>query len=100
MEFVLGDVRSLPFAEGEFDFVIDFGTWYHISRPQEAIEEISRVLEPGGVFCYETRASQLLSHPMRLIRQVAALARDCQPEAHQATVLVGQPRQAHPGLIR
>jgi ubiquinone/menaquinone biosynthesis C-methylase UbiE len=62
---VLGDVRALPFDEGEFDFVIDFGTCYHISRPDLALEEISRVLEPGGVFCYETRASQLLSHPVR-----------------------------------
>ncbi len=62
---VLGDVRSMPFVDGEFDVVIDFGTCYHIARPGDALEEISRVLQPGGVFVYETRASQLLSHPIR-----------------------------------
>lgn len=60
-----GDVREMPFADGEFDVVIDFGTLYHIARPQEALDEITRVLAPGGRFVYETRASQLLSHPVR-----------------------------------
>ena len=59
------DVRDLPFAAGSFDVVIDFGTCYHISRPTEALDEIARVLAPGGLFVYETPLSQLLSHPMR-----------------------------------
>lgn len=62
---VLGDVRALPFADNEFDVVIDFGTCYHISHPDQALDEITRILAPDGLFVYETRASQLLSHPVR-----------------------------------
>lgn len=60
-----GDVRELPFSDGAFDVVIDFGTLYHIARADAAVTEIARVLVPGGVFVYETKASQFLSHPVR-----------------------------------
>ena len=30
-----------------------------------ALDEIHRVLTPGGLFVHETRLSQLLSHPIR-----------------------------------
>ena len=60
-----GDVRRLPFPDGSFDIVIDFGTCYHIARAAEALSEIARVLVPGGILVHETRLSQLLSHPIR-----------------------------------
>lgn len=64
-ELFLGDVRRLPFEDGAFDVVIDFGTCYHIACPEAALREIARVLAPGGLFVHETRVSQLLSHPVR-----------------------------------
>lgn len=60
-----GDVRRLPFPDSSFDMVIDFGTCYHIARPEEALAEIARVLAPSGIFATEARLSQLLSHPFR-----------------------------------
>lgn len=60
-----GDVRRMPFADEAFDVIIDFGTLYHIARPQDALGEIARVLASGGTFVYETKASQFLSHPVR-----------------------------------
>ncbi len=64
-ELVLGDVRRLPFPDREFDVVIDFGTCFHVARPEVALREIARVLAPGGIFATETRLSQFLSHPVR-----------------------------------
>jgi ubiquinone/menaquinone biosynthesis C-methylase UbiE len=64
-ELCCGDVRQMPFADESFDVVIDFGTLYHIARSPAAVEEIARVLAPGGTFVYETKASQFLSHPVR-----------------------------------
>ena len=61
----VGDVRGMPFADGRFDTVIDFGTCHHISNPELALREIVRVLRPGGLFVAETVTSQLLSHPFR-----------------------------------
>ena len=65
VELVPGDVRRLPFPDGAFDLVVDFGTCYHIARKEQALGEIIRVLAPGGLFVHETPLSQLLSHPMR-----------------------------------
>jgi ubiquinone/menaquinone biosynthesis C-methylase UbiE len=64
-ELVEGDVRAIPFPDASFDVVVDFGTCFHISRPEQALAEITRVLAPGGWFVYETPVSQLLSHPVR-----------------------------------
>jgi ubiquinone/menaquinone biosynthesis C-methylase UbiE len=64
-ELYCGDAREMPFADESFDVIVDFGTLYHIARSQIALAEITRVLAPGGIFVYETKASQLLSHPVR-----------------------------------
>jgi ubiquinone/menaquinone biosynthesis C-methylase UbiE len=70
-----GDVRQMPFADEAFDVIIDFGTLYHIARSQAALDEIARVLAPGGTFVYETKTSQFLSHPVRSRgRRLPALA--------------------------
>lgn len=62
------DVRRLPFPDGSFDIVVDFGTCYHINRRVMALREITRVLAKGGIFAYETKFNQLLSHPVRSFR--------------------------------
>ncbi len=59
------DVRDLPFEDGAFDVVIDFGTCYHIARSEDAVREVARVLTDHGIFIYETRLNQFLSHPVR-----------------------------------
>lgn len=64
-ELVPGDMRRMPFPDAAFDLVLDFGTCYHIARARLALEEIARVLAPGGLFVHETPLSQLLSHPVR-----------------------------------
>jgi ubiquinone/menaquinone biosynthesis C-methylase UbiE len=65
VELVPGDVRCMPFPDGAFDLVVDFGTCYHIARAAEALAEIARVLAPGGLFVHETPLSQLFAHPFR-----------------------------------
>ena len=42
------DVRSLPFRSGSFDAVYSMGTVEHFDETQQALEEIFRVLRPGG----------------------------------------------------
>ena len=64
-ELVLGDVRRLPFPDGDFDLIIDFGTCFHIARADEALREVARALVAGGTFATETKLNQLFSHPLR-----------------------------------
>ena len=67
VELVCADVRAIPFPDASFDVVVDFGTLFHIARPERAVAEIARVLVPGGVFVHETWVSQLISHPLHLL---------------------------------
>jgi len=64
-ELFCSDIRELPFADGSFDLIIDFGTCHHIRAPDRALREIERVLSPDGWFVCETVCSQVLSHPFR-----------------------------------
>ena len=49
IDFRLGDVEKLDFATAEFDLVIDHETLSSV-YPVRVIEEVYRVLKPGGVF--------------------------------------------------
>ncbi len=46
--YVRGDACALPFADGAFDAVCCFAALYLIEEPTRAIDEIARVLAPGG----------------------------------------------------
>ena len=43
------DIRELPFADGTFDAVYTMGTIEHIDEYVLAIDEVRRVLRPGGL---------------------------------------------------
>lgn len=47
-EFVVGDAESLPFAADEFTAVLCSASLHHYPDPGRAIEEMVRVLAPGG----------------------------------------------------
>jgi SAM-dependent methyltransferase len=46
--YVLGDACALPFRDGCFEAVCCFAALYLIQRPMQAVDEIARVLAPGG----------------------------------------------------
>lgn len=46
--FVVGNVSEMPFEGEQFDFVVCRAAFKNFSQPLEAINEIFRVLRPGG----------------------------------------------------
>jgi SAM-dependent methyltransferase len=42
------DVRALPFRDASFDAIYSMGTIEHFDETERAVEEIARVLKPGG----------------------------------------------------
>lgn len=83
----VADARALPFDDASFDLVIDFGTCYHVREPERALAEVARVLAPGAWFVHETRASQLLAHPIRGGRRALPWRREPRLTAGASAVL-------------
>ena len=44
------DATALPFTEGSFDVVVSHLMLHHVIQWRQALEEVSRVLRPGGRF--------------------------------------------------
>ena len=44
----VADARSLPYSSGSFDYVVSHMTMHHIDDIEGALDEMLRVLKPGG----------------------------------------------------
>lgn len=49
--FAVADAASLPFASASFRSVFVRDLLHHVKAPRAVLEEVCRVLAPGGVFC-------------------------------------------------
>jgi ubiquinone/menaquinone biosynthesis C-methylase UbiE len=49
VEFRQADCTALPFADASFDVVVSFETVEHIAAQEAFLDEVRRVLRPGGV---------------------------------------------------
>lgn len=45
---ILGDAEKMPFKSDRFDIVYSFGVLHHTPHTEESIDEVFRVLKPGG----------------------------------------------------
>jgi len=48
MDLVHGDAQQLPFEDNSFDYVVSQETVEHLSDPKKHIQEMRRVVRPGG----------------------------------------------------
>lgn len=57
---VRGDALALPFSDDTFDLVLSQATLEHVTDPQQAVDEMTRVLRPGGKLYIEVAFMQPL----------------------------------------
>jgi ubiquinone/menaquinone biosynthesis C-methylase UbiE len=50
VEYIAGDARKMPFEDGYFDAVFTNGSLHEWAHPEEILNEIARVLKPGGKY--------------------------------------------------
>jgi 2-polyprenyl-6-hydroxyphenyl methylase / 3-demethylubiquinone-9 3-methyltransferase len=61
IHYVQGASEALPFADGSFSVIVCLDVLEHVSDLKKTIEEIARVLAPGGVFVFDTINRTLLA---------------------------------------
>lgn len=49
VDFRRGDVAAMPFPDGSFDLIVCQAAFKNFTRPVDALDEMHRVLRPGGV---------------------------------------------------
>lgn len=54
LRFAVGDIQRLPLEDGCADVVTCFEAIEHVSDPRLVVEEVTRILKPGGVFLVST----------------------------------------------
>lgn len=81
VEYVKSDAQKMPFEDNYFDAVFTNGSLHEWAYPEENINEINRVLKPGGRY--------LLSD----------LRRDMNPIMKWFLWLMTKPKEMRPGLI-
>ena len=57
---VQGDATRLPFAQGSLDLVVAYDVLEHIDNDAEVVQEIHRILRPGGHFLASVPADPAL----------------------------------------
>ncbi len=60
VDFRVGDIRELPFADRSFDVVVSHGVLDHVpmETAQKAVSEVHRVLRPNGLFYCDLRSTE------------------------------------------
>lgn len=46
----VGSALNIPFSDNSFEVVVSLDVLHHVNEPQRVIEEVYRVLKPGGFF--------------------------------------------------
>ncbi len=54
LQFLVGDVEHLNFPEGSFDVTVSYETLEHVPHPEAFIQELRRLLKPGGLIIIST----------------------------------------------
>jgi ubiquinone/menaquinone biosynthesis C-methylase UbiE len=80
-EYVKGDACKMPFDKEYFDAVFTNGSLHEWEHPEEILNEIARVLKPGGRYC------------------ISDLRRDMNPLVKGFLWLATQPKEMRRGLL-
>lgn len=68
LDLRVADAARMPYEDGSFDAVFESGIIHHIPDWRGALREVSRVLKPGGSFCFaEPSRGRLLRGLYRLL---------------------------------
>lgn len=94
VKFKSGDAEHLPFAEAKFDGAVTRAALHHFVDPQRAIDEMFRVLRPGGIAIFADVISSEDDDESRLHNAIERLRDPSHVRMLPASALDASARQA------
>lgn len=85
--YEVADAYALPFHKESFDVITAMDFLEHVNEPEKIIEEISRVLKPGGIFIFHTFNRNQLSK-LVVIKLVEKLIKKTPPNMHVTNLFI------------
>jgi len=67
LRFQQADILNLPFDRFSFDIVVGAHVMHHLTRPDEAIRQVLRVLRPGGLLGLTNENQYYVIGPLKLL---------------------------------
>jgi len=62
VKYITADARKIPLPDNSFDVIISMDFLEHVKEVQAVVDEISRLLKPGGLFFFHTFNRNPISH--------------------------------------
>ncbi len=81
VDYILADARKLPFENDTFDVVICLDFLEHVTEPEQIVQQIAKVLKPGGLFFYHTFSQNWLAY-LVVIKGVEWFVKNTPPQMH------------------
>lgn len=69
--YVTNDAEALPFADGSFDLITSSLTMQWVQNPSRMMQEMRRVLAPGGLLLFSTFGRRTLSELRQSLRAIS-----------------------------
>lgn len=73
-DLIQGDAENLPFADGALDGIVSNGVIHHTPDTQRCLDEMARVLKPGGTVAVSVYYRNLVLRSSGLTSLLAAIA--------------------------
>lgn len=64
VNYLCMDFKELPFKDGYFDYIVAGEVIEHLENPQEFVNELFRVLKPGGILAISTPFEEMISQQL------------------------------------
>jgi ubiquinone/menaquinone biosynthesis C-methylase UbiE len=64
VKYMVGDVKQLPFKDGEFDYVVAGELLEHTENPEQTIKELMRVVKSGGTLAVSVPLNESPEEPL------------------------------------
>ena len=73
INFMVSDASKMDFPDNSFDAIFDFGIIHHIPNWKDCLNELSRVLKPGGELILEDLSKESFTKDIGLLYRIISV---------------------------